>query len=231
MTLPYFFLTLSIIFLNHSSETLIKENSNSPVRTIRYLALGDSYTIGESVPSEQNYPHLLEKDLIQKGLNLKETKIIAKTGWRTDDLISAINNERLTGTYDIVTLLIGVNNQYQHKPIEQYKKEFRALLKTAIELSDGKKERVFVISIPDYGYTPFGKENQKLISQELNLYNTINKSISSEFGVKRFDITPISREGLKREELIAKDGLHPSGKMYQEWVNLFSKKIISSINK
>ena len=147
-------------------------------KKIRYLALGDSYTIGESVPSEQNYPHLLEKDLIQKGLNLKETKIIAKTGWRTDDLISAINNERLTGTYDIVTLLIGVNNQYQHKPIEQYKKEFRALLKTAIELSDGKKERVFVISIPDYGYTPFGKENQKLISQELNLYNTINKSIS-----------------------------------------------------
>ncbi len=200
-------------------------------KKIRYLALGDSYTIGESVEAENNYPHLLEKKLINAGILVEETKIIAKTGWRTDDLISAINNERLTGTYDIVTLLIGVNNQYQHKPIEQYKKEFRALLKTAIELSDGKKERVFVISIPDYGYTPFGKENQKLISQELNLYNTINKSISSEFGVKRFDITPISREGLKREELIAKDGLHPSGKMYQEWVNLFSKKIITSIIK
>ena len=107
----------------------------------------------------------MEKKLINAGILVEETKIIAKTGWKTDDLLKAIKKEKLTRTFDIVTLLIGVNNQYQQKPIEQYKKEFRALLKTAIELSDGKKERVFVISIPDYGYTPFGKENQKLISK------------------------------------------------------------------
>lgn len=208
----------------------MKEKSSSTAKSIRYLALGDSYTIGESVPSDKNYPHLLEKNLKQEGFNVKETKIIAKTGWRTDDLINAIKSEKLQGTYDIVTLLIGVNNQYQHKPIEQYKKEFRTLLKTAIELADDKKQRVFVISIPDYGYTPFGMKQQKEISNDLDLYNKINKSISAELGVKRFDITPISREGLKRKDLVAKDGLHPSGKMYHEWVDLFSKNIINAIN-
>lgn len=230
MTLPYYFLILSILFLNNSCKPQTQENPRSSKKSFRYLALGDSYTIGESVPSEQNYPHLLEKKLNQEGFNVKETKIIAQTGWRTDDLINAINNEELRGTYDVVTLLIGVNNQYQHKPIDQYKKEFRVLLQTAIKLANGKKERVFVVSIPDYGYTPFGKEKQSEISKDIDLYNKINKAISAELAVKRFDITPISREGLKSKGLVAKDGLHPSGKMYQEWVDLFSKSTIDSIN-
>src|SRR5690606_1720622 len=148
---------------------------------------------GESVATENNYPHLLEKKLINAGILVEETKIIAKTGWKTDDLMNAIKKEKLTGTFDIVTLLIGVNNQYQHKPIEQYEKEFRVLLNTAIELAGGNKNHVHVISIPDYGFTPFGIDNKKKIGNEIDLYNKINKEISSELGVKRFDITPISR--------------------------------------
>lgn len=198
-------------------------------KKIRYLALGDSYTIGESVETENNYPHLLEKKLINAGILVEETKIIAKTGWKTDDLMNAIKKEKLTGTFDIVTLLIGVNNQYQHKPIEQYKTEFRVLLNTAIELAGGNKNHVHVISIPDYGFTPFGIDNKKKIGNEIDVYNKINKEISSELGVKRFDITPISRKAIKRPELVAKDGLHPSAIMYQEWVDLFGDKIISSL--
>ena len=181
--------------------------------------------------SELNYPHILEKEIKNAGLNIEETKIIAKTGWRTDDLLNAIEQEKIRGTYELVTLLIGVNNQYQHKSIDQYKKEFRLLLKKAIELAGGKKENVYVISIPDYGFTPFGKEKQKEISADIEAYNTINKSISAELGIKRFDITPISREAIKRPELVAGDGLHPSGQMYKEWVDLFGKKIISALKK
>lgn len=230
MAFTKFFLILATLLVHHSDKTESQEKPSSSKKSIRYLALGDSYTIGESVPSNQNFPHLFEKELKNAGLTVEETKIIAKTGWRTDDLMQAIKREKLTGTYDVVTLLIGVNNQYQHKPIEQYKKEFRILLETAIQLAGGKKDRVFVISIPDYGYTPFGKEKQKEISADINIYNKINKVISSEIGVKRFDITPISRQGLKRSALVASDGLHPSGAMYQEWVDLFNAKIVDALN-
>lgn len=200
-------------------------------RTLRFLALGDSYTIGESVPSSQNYPNQLENYLQKNGLKLIETKIIAKTGWRTDDLINAIQQADLKPEFDIVTLLIGVNNQYQHKSIEQYKTEFKKLLETAINLAGGNKNHVFVISIPDYGFTPFGKRNKTEISREIDLYNAINKSISEEYKVQRFNITHISREAEKRKELIASDDLHPSGKMYQEWVDLFGKQIFKRLRQ
>ena len=231
MAFSNLFLLLAALLVNHSDKVKSHEQSSSSQKSIRYLALGDSYTIGESVASELNYPHILEKEIKNAGLNIEETKIIAKTGWRTDDLLNAIEQEKIRGTYELVTLLIGVNNQYQHKSIDQYKKEFRLLLKKAIELAGGKKENVYVISIPDYGFTPFGKEKQKEISADIEAYNTINKSISAELGIKRFDITPISREAIKRPELVAGDGLHPSGQMYKEWVDLFGKKIISALKK
>lgn len=217
-------LVISTLYLLQSEHL-----DDSPKSNFRYLALGDSYTIGESVLSANNYPQLLKNKFIEAGLAVSETKIIAKTGWRTDDLMYAINREKLTGHYDVVTLLIGVNNQYQHKPIDQYKKEFRQLLETAIKLAGGHANQVFVISIPDYGYTPFGLKNQTTISAEIDSYNAINKKIAKEYNVKRFDITPISRQGIKQPELVAKDGLHPSERMYQAWIEFFGNKIIAEL--
>jgi lysophospholipase L1-like esterase len=184
-------------------------------RSIKFLALGDSYTIGESVAEPERWPN----QLAQK-LKLPAPKIIATTGWRTDQLIKAIDAAKLKPEYDYVSLLIGVNNQYQGKPIDVYEREFEQLLNTAIKLAKGKKKNVFVVSIPDYGYTPFGKAKQEKISLELDQYNAINKRITKKYGVHYFDITPISRKGLEDADLVATDGLHPSGKMYAQWVEL-----------
>jgi lysophospholipase L1-like esterase len=190
---------------------------------IKYLALGDSYTIGESVTESERWPVQLAEALRKKGRNIETPKIIATTGWRTDNLGNAINIANLKPEYGLVSLLIGVNNQYQGKPIDQFRKEFEELLNVAIRLAQGKKENVFVVSIPDYGYTPFGKPNQPKISKELDDYNSISKSITGKYGVKYFYITDISRKGLDDPALVASDGLHPSGKQYSHWVDLIVK--------
>jgi len=129
----------------------------------------------------------------------------------------------LKNKYDLVSLLIGVNNQYQGKLSSQYVIEFEELLKTAIRLAKRKKQRVFVVSIPDYGFTPFGKPNQEAITKAIDEFNEINARITYKYGIQYFDITEISREGLKDPSLVATDGLHPSGKMYSYWVELISK--------
>lgn len=187
---------------------------------IKYLALGDSYTIGESVAENERWPVQLAEALRKKGRNVDGPRIIATTGWRTDNLKNAVNIAQLKDEYSLVSLLIGVNNQYQGKPVEQFTAEFEELLKTSIKLAGGKKENVFVVSIPDYGYTPYGKAKQEKISKELDEYNSISRTITEKYGVKYFYITEISRRGLKEPELVASDGLHPSGKMYTEWVDL-----------
>lgn len=181
----------------------------------KFLALGDSYTIGESVAESERWPNQLAAKL-----KIPQPKIIATTGWRTDNLKDAIDAASLKPEYDLVSLLIGVNNQYQGKPIEVYEREFEELLQTAIKLAKGKKKNVFVVSIPDYGFTPFGKAKQEKISEELDQYNAINKHIAAKYGVKYFNITEISRKGFEDAELVATDGLHPSGKMYGQWVEL-----------
>ncbi|MBX2894237.1 MAG: SGNH/GDSL hydrolase family protein [Cyclobacteriaceae bacterium] len=181
----------------------------------KFLALGDSYTIGESVVEPERWPNQLAEKL-----KLSKPTIIATTGWRTDQLKAAIEAAKLKHEYDLVSLLIGVNNQYQGRPIEIYEQEFEELLQMSIMLAKGKTENVLVVSIPDYGYTPFGKAKQEKISAELNQYNAINKRIADKYGIRYFDITPISRKGLEDAELIAPDGLHPSGKMYAQWVEL-----------
>jgi lysophospholipase L1-like esterase len=181
----------------------------------KFLALGDSYTIGESVAEAERWPNQLAAKL-----KLAAPHIIATTGWRTDNLKDAIEAANLKPEYDLVSLLIGVNNQYQGKSIEIYEREFEELLQTSIKLAKGKKKNVFVVSIPDYGYTPFGKAKQEKISEELDQYNAINKRIAAKYGVKYFNITEISRKGLEDAELIAGDGLHPSGKMYAQWVEV-----------
>lgn len=181
----------------------------------KFLALGDSYTIGESVAEAERWPN----QLVAK-LKLTAPRIIATTGWRTDNLKDAIKAANLKPEYDLVSLLIGVNNQYQGKSIEIYEREFEELLQTSIKLAKGKKKNVFVVSIPDYGYTPFGKAKQEKISEELDQYNAINKRIAAKYGLKYFNITEISRKGLQDAELVAGDGLHPSGKMYAQWVEV-----------
>jgi len=194
-------------------------------QAIKYLALGDSYTIGESVVEEERWPMQLMEALNQKGYDVSKPKIIAVTGWRTDNLKNGINIANLKNEYQLVSLLIGVNNQYQRKSADQYAVEYEDLLKTAIQLAGGDEERVFVVSIPDYGYTPFGKPKQEKISKELDEFNRINKEITVKYGVPYFNITDISRKGLDDPELVAKDGLHPSGKQYKLWVERIVKDL------
>ena len=186
--------------------------------TIKFLALGDSYTIGESVAATERWPVQLADALRKKGIACSDPQIIAITGWRTDDLKHAIEKAKLKPEYTLVALLIGVNNYYQGKSAESYAPEFEELLRTAITLAGGDKSRVFVVSIPDYGYTPFGKDKQQTISAGIDAFNAINKSIAQKLGVKYIDITDISRKGLAEPNLVAGDGLHPSGKMYSAWV-------------
>jgi lysophospholipase L1-like esterase len=187
---------------------------------IKFLALGDSYTIGESVAEDQRWPVQLIKGFEQRGFKTEKPKIIATTGWRTDDLKKAILNDRPSRDYSLVSLLIGVNNQYQGKSPGDYAPEFEELLKMAIDFAGGNKSSVFVVSIPDYGYTPFGKEKQRKISQAIDEFNAVNRSITDKYGIQYFNITGISRKGLEDPSLVANDGLHPSGKMYSEWVKI-----------
>lgn len=186
---------------------------------VRFLALGDSYTIGESVPVNSRWPNQLIDSLNQRGLDGLEPSIIATTGWRTDQLKTAISKAKLKHTFSLVSLLIGVNNFYQGRSAADYTHEFEELLVTAIKLAGYKKTSVFVVSIPDYGFTPFGKDQQEKISKGIDEFNAINKNIAEKHGIKYFDITDISRRGLDEPDLVANDGLHPSSRMYSEWVS------------
>lgn len=202
------------------SNSMCAQIKNEP---LQYLALGDSYTIGESVTEQERWPVQLAEVLTKQGTPVSKPKIIAVTGWRTDNLKNGINIAQLIGHYDLVSLLIGVNNQYQGKPVSEYELEYEDLLNKAIELAGGKKDRVFVVSIPDYGYTPFGKPRQREISVALDEFNAVNKRITEGYGITYFNITDISRMGLEDPELVASDGLHPSGKQYSLWVDRISK--------
>lgn len=193
--------------------------------TKSFLALGDSYTIGEGVVSTQTWPVLLTKELNKKGYPVSLPKIIAKTGWRTDNLITAIQEENSSDKFDLVSVLIGVNNQFQGKSIDIYKKDLRSIFNSAIGFCSQGKEGVFVLSIPDYGSTPFGKIDTESIGREIDEWNAACKSVCEEFGIRFFDITPISKKAVNDPSLLAKDGLHPSGKMYAMWV----EKIVDDV--
>ncbi|GAA4280644.1 SGNH/GDSL hydrolase family protein [Gaetbulibacter aestuarii] len=186
---------------------------------IRILALGDSYTIGESVCETCRFPEQLKDSLIQ---NLSsgdpvELKIIAKTGWTTSNLIQGISTENPADNYDLVTLLIGVNNQYQGKPFSLYEEEFPKLLNTAIQKAGNDKSNVIVVSIPDYAYTPFGGGSNS-ISQDIDKYNSFAKSYCGSQNVTFVNITDITREGLNDPDLVASDGLHPSELAYSKFI-------------
>jgi len=196
--------------------------------SLNYLALGDSYTIGEAVPEVQSFPYQLCRTLDSNKLATKNPTIIAVTGWTTDNLISAINNSGLQGKkYDFVTLLIGVNDQYQGLSQDNYRIRFQQVLNTAIQFVGGNKNRVFVLSIPDYGVTPFANGNDAIIGPQIDQFNAINRSISQNTGVNYLDITGISRMAATDPSLIAVDGLHPSAKMYALWVEKLSPLVTS----
>jgi lysophospholipase L1-like esterase len=203
-----------LLFLISSSamaQLIIEDN-------VKFLALGDSYTIGESVVAKDRWPIQLMDSISVRGLDFIECKIIAVTGWRTDNLKEAIKDAKIKSEYTLVSLLIGVNNYYQGKSVESYRPEFEDLLQTALKLAGGIESRVFVLSIPDYGYTPFGKEKQQVISKGIDAFNAVNESVTKKYNIEYINITDISRRGLKEPDLVAFDGLHPSGKMYSEWV-------------
>lgn len=190
--------------------------ASSPERHTRYLALGDSYTIGESVAVADRYPVQLAREL-----KLGEPEIIAKTGWTTDELNAAIDKADPHGPYDLVTLLIGVNNQYRGRSADEYRTQFTALLQRAIGFAGGKTKNVVVISIPDWGVTPFAKDRDRAkIGREIDQFNAINREEALRAGARYVDITPFSRRAANDASLVAPDGLHPSGKMYSEWTRM-----------
>ncbi|MBU6159412.1 MAG: SGNH/GDSL hydrolase family protein [Bacteroidetes bacterium] len=197
----------------------------------KYLALGDSYTIGEQVAEQDNFPHQVVQLLQEKGILFEKPLIIAKTGWTTDELQDQLQKTPPTPPYDIASLLIGVNNQYRGRSSEEYAVQFEQLLKQAIEYTGGKNNRVIVLSIPDWGVTPFAADrDRKKIAQEINTFNALNKKIASRYKVHYIDITPFTREAVNDVTLLTGDGLHPSGKDYKRWAELVVGKIGEVIN-
>ena len=211
-----------------------KTNPQTPAKDINYLALGDSYTIGQNVFETCRFPEQLKKNL--GNLNPNNTyflKIIAQTGWTTTNLISAINAQSLNSNYDLVTLLIGVNNQYQNKLFSLYENEFPELVNKAIALAKGDKTNVIVVSIPDYAYTPFGQQssNSAKISTEIDNYNAFAKKYCLERNIEFISITDITRQGLTNPKLVASDGLHPSELAYSYFVErILPKAVIATQN-
>lgn len=198
------------------SATSLAQTNTSTMHT--YLALGDSYTIGEQVPAEDNFPHQLVAMLNKDGIPTATPEIIAVTGWTTDELAAAIKEKNITGTYSFVTLLIGVNNQYRGRTVENYREEYTALLEQAIGFADGKPERVFVLSIPDWGVTPFaeGRDRPK-IAQEIDAYNKAKEEITKAHNCYWLEITESTREHGTDESYLVEDKLHYSGKEYRVW--------------
>lgn len=198
----------------------------------RYLALGDSYTIGESVLLTESFPYQLMAAFRKNNIDFGPPEIIAKTGWTTDELQEALKGYTFREKYDFVTLLIGVNNQYRGRTVENYKPEFESLLQQAIRLAANDAAHVVVISIPDWGATPFaaGRDREQ-IAEEINAYNTAAKTIAEKNGAHFVDITEGSRDAAEDPDLVAADGLHPSGKEYLRWAKMAGGIIRSVMNR
>lgn len=193
----------------------------SPAHFLTYLALGDSYTIGEGVAEQQRWPVQLVAQLRKAGVVMADPQIIARTGWTTDELAAGIAEKQPQGPFALVTLLIGVNNQYRHRLPTEYREQFRDLLQQAIALAGGQPDHVIIVSIPDWSVTPFaqGRDRQE-ISAEIDYFNVINREEAAQAGARYVNITPGSRLAADDATLLADDQLHPSGKMYATWVEL-----------
>jgi lysophospholipase L1-like esterase len=191
----------------------------APPGARRMLALGDSYTIGESVAPAERWPVQLVAALRARGETFADPTIVARTGWTTGDLSAALDKTQLTKPYDLISLLIGVNNQYQGRDLEEYRRQFVALLGRAVDYAGGQASHVIVLSIPDWGATPFAASRDRVaIGNAIDQFNAVNKEESQRTGVRYVEITAGSRRAKDVPDLIAGDGLHPSAKMYTEWV-------------
>lgn len=195
-----------------------------------FLALGDSYTIGEQVLLAESFPYQVVQLLRVAGMPVYAPEIIAKTGWTTNELNASIEETTLLPQYDLVTLLIGVNNQYRGLDLAEFKSEFQGLLQKAIRFSGDNTKNVFVLSIPDWSVTSFaeGRDRQQ-IAREVNEFNYVCRSVTEELLCKYIDITFSQRENGDKPEYLAADGLHPSGKEYAKWAALLATAILSGI--
>ncbi len=222
-----FYLPL-LIFACYDDDDFISPETMTPTPvtstdTITYLALGDSYTIGTSVTAAERWPALLADALAEPGEEDKvyatQQDIVAVNGWTTRDLINGINARAdLRESYDMVSLLIGVNNQYQGRSLVEYRTEFEQLLNRAIAFAGEDRSKVFVVSIPDYAFTGFGGGNPD-VSEGVRQFNAACREITERYSIEFLNITPLSQEGINDPSLVATDNLHPSGKQYQTWVD------------
>jgi lysophospholipase L1-like esterase len=205
---------------------MISMEASAQKKQVSYLALGDSYTIGEGVPAEQNFPNQLAALMRRQGVEVKGPDIVAKTGWTTDELMTAINAAKLLPRYDYVTLLIGVNNQYRGRSLDDYTLQFEMLLMKAIKFAGGDTSHVIVVSIPDWGATPFAREkgaDRAKVTEEINAFNKENNRIAYQYKVKYVDITAGTREAMVDPELLTDDKLHYSGVEHQRWASAIVK--------
>lgn len=209
-------------------QTTVKKNKHM----YTYLALGDSYTIGEQVSSEENFPHQAAELLRKKQVDVAEPMIIATTGWTTDELANSIMEHNVKETFSIVSLLIGVNNQYRGRSVENYRQEFEQLLNKAVAFAKDKPEHVFVLSTPDWGVTPFaeGKDRQQ-IAKEIDAYNAAEKEITLAHRCHYIEITESTRKNGTNAEYLAGDGLHPSGKEYAIWAERLADAVEKQLKK
>ncbi|MCX7562537.1 SGNH/GDSL hydrolase family protein [Xanthomonadaceae bacterium XH05] len=192
---------------------------------MRYLALGDSYSFGEGVPENGRWPMQLSARLRAQGIRIDDPCIIARTGWTTDELAAAMDEAEPLGQWDRVSLLIGVNNQYRSRALDEYREHFSALLDRAIALADGVASHVLVLSIPDWGVTPFAADRDSAaIAREIDAFNAAASRICTSHGVDFIDITPTSRDRGNDAGMIAQDGLHPSATMYSRWVDVLLER-------
>ena len=202
-----------------------------PSETTHFLALGDSYTIGESVKATERWPEQLVTDLKAKGLTLDSLQIIARTGWTTDELLLGVLESPVLPQYDLVTVMVGVNNQYRGRSLDNFRNELSILLEKSIQYAGDDRQRVFVLSIPDWGVTPFaGTRDKAKIASEIDAFNAEIIQLCKAFQLHYIDVTEISRQASVDSTLIATDGLHPSGKMYAKWVEKIAPIVFDALN-
>ena len=221
--------------MEENSSILTKVDDNDAavpyVGKLRFLALGDSYTIGEKVKPSERWPVQLAHEIRENRIDLSDPVIIAQTGWTTANLISAMDKAKVDSNYDLVMLLIGVNNQYQHRSIDEYKSEFAELLKRSITAAKGDAGHVIVLSIPDWGVMPFAQGSDRAkIGTEIDAFNIVAKVQCDAAHIPWVDVTPVSRTAASQPTFIAGDGLHPSGEQYARWVEMAIPVVQKAIN-
>ncbi len=226
-------LCLLFCFSSCSSDDSAGVDLPPEIDQLTFLALGDSYTIGSGVDTLERFPYQLAAALNERDIAMDTPEYIAQSGWRADQLLDAIDFRDITDTFDLVSLLIGVNNQFQNRLLSRYEMDFATLLDYAIERTGGRPERVMVVSIPDYAFTPFGQTRPEpdTISAELDIYNNVNRQQTEDAGAAYFYITDISRRGLDEPELVASDELHPSAEQYHQWVNSFVNEVVEMLSE